>query len=147
MVIGSGVQRLLDARANEVLGCPRIFSIFLVIHQTFHNSSNKIYDDLSFSHLPKFSPNDSLFRISFQISRKFASFIPPPVLYYSPTLSYPVNNIFSSFLVIFITYIFLTKIGPLDAPGVDALGRRTVRTLLCTPLVIGLSLLRASHIW
>ena len=37
----------------------------------------------------------------------------------------PVTTFFSSFLVI---YLHFYKTGPLDAPRVDARGRRTVRT-------------------
>src|SRR6218665_3102604 len=92
----SGVQRLFDARgANEVLGCPRIFSIFLVVHQNFSNSSHKISDDLFSSHLLK-----SVFK--FQENSL-------PVLHHAP-----VTTFFSSFLVIYLH--FFMKTGPLDAP-------------------------------
>src|SRR6218665_3134503 len=107
----SGVQRLFDARgANEVLGCPRIFSIFLVVHQNFSNSSHKITDDL-FSHLPKFFSNSQIFPFfasvfKFQENSLLGC---PPVPHHTP-----VTTFFSSFLVIYLH--FITKTGPLDAP-------------------------------
>src|SRR6218665_3652269 len=49
--------------------------------------------------------------------------------------SCPGNDIF---LFIFAIYLlFFTKTSPLYAPRVNARGRRTVRTLLCTPLPVG----------
>src|SRR6218665_2988513 len=126
----SGVQRLFDARgANEVLGCPRIFSIFLVVHQNFSNSSHKITDDL-FSHLPKFFSNSnlSLFRIRFQISRKFAPWMSPSAA------SYPGNDIFL-FLFSHLS-TFFTKTGPLNAHWGGCPGPSHRPHPLCTPLLV-----------
>src|SRR6218665_2162902 len=64
-----------------------------------------IPDDLIFSRSPyKFS----LFRISCQISREFAPWM-PPVLHHAP-----VTTFFTSFLVIYLHSF--KKTGPLDAP-------------------------------
>src|SRR6218665_2408193 len=68
------------------------------------------------------------FFISCQISGQFAPWMPPPVLHRAP-----VTTFFSSFFAIYLH--FLHKTGPLDAPMVDARGRRTVRTPFCTPLI------------
>src|SRR6218665_3297900 len=116
--------------ANEVLGCPRIFSICLVVHKNFSNSSHKISDDL-LSHLPKFFSIFSLFRIRFQISRKFAPWMP------SSAASYPGNDIFLFLFSHLGLPTFLRKLAPWMPPGVDARGRRTVRAPppLCTPLI------------
>src|SRR6218665_3082435 len=89
----SGVQRLLDARGQRGSWMPSNIFYFLVVHQKFSYSSHKISDDL-FSHLPKFLSIFSLFRIRFQISRKFAPWM-PPVPHHTP-----VTTFFSSFLVI-----------------------------------------------
>src|SRR6218665_3643940 len=49
--------------------------------------------------------------------------------------SYPSNDIF--FISFYLhLHTFFTKTGPLDAPRVDARGRRIVRTPLCTPLIL-----------
>src|SRR6218665_1055468 len=106
----SGVQRLFDARgANEVLGCPRIFSIFLVVHQNFSNSSHKITDDL-FSHLPKFFSNSQIFPFfasvfKFQENSLLGC---PPVPHHTP-----VTTFFSSYLVI---YLHFYENWPLECP-------------------------------
>ena len=93
---------------NEVLGCPRLFlnkfltnifyssrkisqTFLLVVHQNVSNSSPKISDDLFLVICLKFS----LFRISFQISQKFAPSCPPSA---APCLGI---NIFLFFLVIY----------------------------------------------
>src|SRR6218665_1068860 len=41
--------------ANEVLGCPRIFSIVLVVHQFFSNLFHEISDDFFLAIYPNFS--------------------------------------------------------------------------------------------
>src|SRR6218665_627817 len=53
----------------------------------------------------------------------------PPVLHHAP-----VTTFFSSFLVIYLH--FLRKLAPWMSTSVDARGRRTVRTPLCTPLIL-----------
>src|SRR6218665_724810 len=96
--------------ANEVLGCPRIF----------------------FIHLPKFLttpflviyPNFSVFRISFQISRKFAPWM-PPVLHHAP-----VKTFFCSCFSHLPYLHFLRKLAPWTPSRVDV---RAV-TLFAPPL-------------
>src|SRR6218665_2210966 len=108
--------------AKEGLGCPRKYFLFVY-------SSPKISYDLfrSFTKifpirlLKYFLQHFSLFRISCQISRKFAPWMP------SSAASRSGDDIFLFFFVIYL-HLF-TKTGPLDAPRVDA-----VRTPLCTPL-------------
>jgi len=119
--------------ANEVLGYPRIFSNkflkkyflfvsqnflrpFLVVHQTFSISSPKMSDDI-FSHLPNFFH----FFASVFTFHKNSLLECPPELHHAP-----VTTFFSSFFSHLPT--FLTKTSPLDAPRVDARGRRIVRT-------------------
>src|SRR6218665_381646 len=95
-----GPTRFLDA--------PKIFCITAF--------SRKISDDLFLVvHL-----NFHFFRISCQVSREFAPWIPPSAA------SCPGNDFFTSLLVIYLH--FCKKTGPLDAPRVDVRGRHTVRT-------------------
>ena len=97
----SGVQRLLDAQGQRGSWMPSNFFKTSSLKNIFY-SSRKISNDL-FSRSPKFSnsspklsddfflviyPNCSPFRISFQISRKFAHWLPPSAA------SYPGNDIF-----------------------------------------------------
>jgi len=106
--------------ANEVLGCLRKYFIFvpqncwqpfLVVHQNFL----VIY------------PNFIFFRISCQILRKFAPWMPPSAA------SCPSKDIFLFFFGHLPTFS-LGKLALWMPPRVDARGRRTVRTPLCTPL-------------
>ena len=96
--------------ANEVLGCPRIFSILLVVHKIYSNSSHKI-------------SIFSIFRIRFQISRKFASWVP------TSAASCPGNDIFSLPFQSF-TYIFVRKLAPWMPWAVAP-----SEPPLCTPLI------------
>src|SRR6218665_3195397 len=52
----------------------------------------------------------------------------PPVLHHAPV---------TKFVFFFFGHLttFFKKTGPLDAPRVDARGRRTIRPPLCTPLL------------
>src|SRR6218665_2229177 len=94
--------------AKEVLGCPRKYFLFVY-------SSRNISDDLSWSFHQKFSNSSpkiflttfSLFRISCQISRKFAPWMPPSAASRSG------NDIFLFLFVI--TYIFYKNL-PLGCP-------------------------------
>ena len=110
---------------------PSIFFQASVLKNILYSSRN-ISDDF-FSQSPKFFPIRFLkllttFLVIYQ--NLFASVFKfhensllgcPPVLHHAP-----VTTFFSSFLV---TYLHsFTKTGPLDAPRVDARGRRTVRT-------------------
>src|SRR6218665_1642061 len=112
----SGVQRLLDARGQRGSWMPSNIFYFLVVHQNFSNSSHKISDDL-FSHLPKFLSIFSLFRIRFQISRKFAPWMPPSAA------SYPGNDIFLFPFSHLGLPTFLRKLAPWMPPGVDVRDR------------------------
>src|SRR6218665_1126869 len=93
--------------ANEILGCPRNYFLFvsqnfcrpfLVFHQNFFHFSNLVID-----------PDFSLFRISCQISQKFATCM-PPVLHHAP-----ITTFFYSFWVIYPH--FLRKLAPWMPPG------------------------------
>src|SRR6218665_171222 len=64
--------------ANEVLGCPRIFSIFLVVHQIYSNSSHKISIFSQF--FPFFA---SVFK--FQENSLLGC---PPVLHHAPVTTF-----------------------------------------------------------
>src|SRR6218665_1166399 len=90
--------------ANEVFGCPRKYFL-LVVHQHFSNSFPKIYDDLFLVIYQNFS----LFRISCQISRVFAPWM-PPVLHHTQ-----VTTFFSSCFVIYLH--FSRKLAPWLPPG------------------------------
>src|SRR6218665_2428302 len=93
----SGVQRLLDARGQRGSWMPsKIVSIRLAKFLTI------------FFYLVTYQ-NLSLFRISCQISRKFAPWMPPPVLHHVP-----VTKFFSSFLVIYLHFFY--KSWPLGCP-------------------------------
>ena len=93
----SGVQRLLDARGQRGSWMPsKIVSIRLAKFLTI------------FYYLVTYQ-NLSLFRISCQISRKFAPWMPPPVLHHVP-----VTKFFSSFLVIYLHFFY--KSWPLGCP-------------------------------
>src|SRR6218665_580980 len=94
--------------ANDVLGCPRIF--FKELPTQILSIRLAIFQTTFFSHIPNFS----LFRVSFQISRKFAPCM-SPVLHHVP-----ITTLLSSFFSHLPT--FLSKTGPLDVRG-----RRTVR--------------------
>src|SRR6218665_2953058 len=99
---------------------------FLDALENMFYSSRKISDNLFY--LVTYQ-NLSLFRISCQLSRKFAPWMPPP-----SAASCSSNDTFLFFSCHLPT--FFTKTAPLDAPQVDARGRRTVRTPLCTPLIL-----------
>src|SRR6218665_1808913 len=104
----SGVQRLLDARGQRGSWMPsKIFCIPLSKF-LFFSRSPKLFT--FFASVVKVHDNSLLGC--------------PPVLHHAP-----VTTFFTSFLVIYLH--FLKKTGPLDAPKVDARGRRTVRTPLC----------------
>src|SRR6218665_1431990 len=115
------VQRLLDARCQRgscnafenIFYSSRKFAdnLFLVVHQSFL----VIY------------PNFIFFRISCQILRKFAPWMPPSAA------SCPSKDIFLFFFGHLPTFS-LGKLALWMPPRVDARGRRTVRTPLCTPL-------------
>src|SRR6218665_2739570 len=117
-MLGSGVQRLLDARGQ--------LTRFLDALENILYSSRKISEDL-FSRSPKFFT-------SFASVVKFHenSLLPwmPP-----SAASCPGNDIFYFFLGHLPT--FLKKTGPLDAPQGGCPGG-TVRTPLCTPLYLGI---------
>src|SRR6218665_1564422 len=103
--------------ANEVLGCPRKYFVFLLqnFSRPFFSRSPKFFT--IFASVVKFHENSLLGC--------------PPMLHHAPVMTF-----FTSFLVIYL--YFFKKTGPLDAPRVDARGRRTVRTPLCTPLRYGI---------
>src|SRR6218665_287899 len=90
--------------ANEGLGCPRIY--FLFVPQNFSR--------------PFFSC---------QISGQFALWMPP-----FRAASCSGNDIFL-FIFCHLPIFILQKLAPWMPPRVDARGRRTVRTPLCTPLL------------
>jgi len=96
---------------EEAVGCPGPTRFLDALENIFY-SSRQISDDLFLS-VVKFITIRSL---------------EAP----SRASSCPGNDIFSSFFAI--SLLFFTKNDPLDAPRVDARGRRTVRTPLCTPL-------------
>src|SRR6218665_719584 len=86
----------------EAVGCPGPTRFLDALENIFY-SSCKISDDLFLV----FHLNVSLFRISCQISREFAPWMPPPVLHHAPVTTF--FTCFWSF-----SYIF-KKTGPWDA--------------------------------
>src|SRR6218665_2471012 len=97
--------------ANEVLGCPRKYFLFvpqnfwiflLVVHQTFSNSSPKSSDNL-FRNLSKFN----IFSHQLSNLKKVRSLDAPA--------SCPGNDIFLIFFLSF-TYFFLRKLAPWMPP-------------------------------
>jgi len=113
--------------AKEVIGCPRKYFLFVYSSRKISGNFLGLFTKIFPIRLLKsFSQHFSLFRISCQISRKFAPWMPPSAASRSG------NDIFLFFFVIYL--LFLWKLAPCMPPRVDARGRRTVRTPFCTPL-------------
>jgi len=87
----------------EAVGCPWLTWFLDTLENILYSSRKISYDLFSVVHL-----NFHFFRISCQISREFAPWIPPSAA------SCPGNDFFTSFLVIYLH--FCKKTGPLDAP-------------------------------
>src|SRR6218665_1207458 len=97
---------------EEAVGCPGPTRFLDALENIFY-SSRQISDDLFLS------------VVKFITIRSLEA---PPVLHHAQVTTFSLH-----FFCHFPTFFF-TKNDPLDAPRVDARGRRTVRTPLCTPL-------------
>src|SRR6218665_2454544 len=115
---GLGLLVLHDLRSFSTSGVPRLLD----------------YRGQRGSWMPSkiFSIHPAKFQTTFLSVAKFQDNslpgCPPPVLHHAPVMIF-----FSSFFAIYLHFFYI-KLAPWMTPRVDARGRRTVLSPLCTPL-------------